>query len=228
MKEIIFIFLMSYNLCSAQSSTLATDIFKLLNHSRTKPKEFLDKYKLGLQKYQPKYIRILITAKPIAAAVWDKNLAEMCRAEVDENDLNTAYKGKNELCGGSSGQYSGSNAQSPLEYLCNMYTNINDKRYKYFGLYYNKNKENGMSFHWGMSCERDKKEFFYNEILDTSSVDFNLLNTAAEIDYMTADEKKMVQEINFVRKYPFIYAKIIAGYLAKKSKSYSELEKAWN
>ena len=33
----------------------------------------------------------------------------------------------------------------------------------------------------------------------------------------------MVQEINFVRKYPDVYAKIIATYLAKESKSYSGL-----
>lgn len=203
----------------AQSSKLASEIFNLINEARTKPQQFLKSHQTAIEKYESKYINILKTAKPIPAVIWDKGLEAMAKASVDDNNLNPTYKGKNELCGQSSGTSSASFQQEAISFVCDIYTNINNKTYKYIGIYYNKDKNNGYSFVWGKSCDKEKVKFTFNEKIDSSAVDFKSLNTAANVNYMNAAEKRMVLEINFVRKYPKIYAKIIAKHLAEESKS---------
>ncbi|MBN4072976.1 hypothetical protein JYT74_02935 [Crocinitomix catalasitica] len=212
-------FLLISNLVYCQSTKLTLDILELINQSRTNPEKFLADNSLEIKKHQPKYINILGNAKPIPAVLWDKGLEEMAKSVVDSNNLNPIYKGVNEICGRSGGSRSGTLSKTPIEYVCDIYTNINDRSYKFIGIYFNKQKNNGYSFQWGKACDREKVEFFFNEKIDSSSVDLKILNTAAKADYMTEQEKRMVFEINFVRKHPRIYSKIISKYLSEKSNS---------
>jgi len=55
--------------------------------------------------------------------------------------------------------------------------------------------------------------------IDTSTINFDELNTAAESRYMTAEERQMIKELNFVRKYPQVYAGIVANYLIEQRNS---------
>lgn len=49
--------------------------------------------------------------------------------------------------------------------------------------------------------------------IDSSKVNFKMLNTGANCSYMNADEIEMLKEINFARCYPEIYSKVIANSL---------------
>ena len=221
MKKIIIasMFLFIYNLTYCQSNNLALEILELINESRTNPEKFLADYGLEIKKHQPKYLNILINAKPISDVLWDKGLEEMAKSKVEYNSLNPKYKGNNKMCGKSSGTSSGSTSKTALEYICDIYTNVNDKSYKFIGIYFNKDKNNGYSFIWGITCDREKAKFSFNEVIDSSNIDFKSLNTAINSDYMNKQEKRMIFEINYVRKYPKIYSKIIAKYLSDKSNS---------
>ncbi|MEO1053351.1 MAG: CAP domain-containing protein [Bacteroidota bacterium] len=226
MRQTLVVFVLAFvpHLICGQSNELTSEVFDLINQSRTNPKQFLADYEAEIKKYEPKYISILKNAKPIPAAIWDEGLEAMARSVVDNGSLNPIYKGENKLCGKSSGSRSGTSVRTPLEYVCWFYTNINIKQYKYIGLHYNKRRNNGYSYYWGKSCEREKVEFSFTEKIDSSGVDLKSLNTAAKVDYMTPAEKRMVFEINFVRKYPKVYAQIIAKHLSDDSNSTWGLE----
>ncbi len=59
--------------------------------------------------------------------------------------------------------------------------------------------------------------FTNSEKIDTTSVDFDLINTGKNVDYMNEDEKSMLREINFVRAYPKVYAQFVSLFLAAES-----------
>lgn len=212
-------FFLLLNTTFGQSQSFTTEIFELINQSRTNPKQFLADYETDIQKYQPKYINILKNAQPIPPAIWDKGLEAMAKSAIDDGNLNPIYKGENKLCGFSSGQSSGTFTRSAIQHICSIYTNINNRSYKYIGLHFNPSKNNGYCFYWGKSCEREKITFTYNEKVDSSKVDFGSLNTASKVSYMNTAEQRMVLEINFVRKYPKVYAQIISAYLSDRSES---------
>ena len=214
------IFVLVFSQCTlAQRSPLVKEIIVLINESRTNPKGFLEKHKDEIVKYQPRYIGILEKCKPIPAVIWDKGLEAMAKSAIDQENLNPKYQGENKLCGFSSGTRRGTYAVKPIEFVCDVYTNINDKSYKYIGIYYNKDNNNGLNFQWGKSCEREKIEFSFTENIDSAGIDFNALNTAKNSTYMNEAEQQMVMELNYVRKHPKIYAKIIAKYLSDRSSS---------
>lgn len=203
---------------SAQSSVLARDIFNRLNEARVSPARFLEKYKTKIQKYNPKYVSVLEKAQVLDSVRWDVALENMSKEVVEFGTLRPIYKGANKMCGRSSGNSSGRLPKDPLEYVCELYTNVHDKDYQFIGLYFNSRKD-GYAFYWGKSCIIERKKFTYDEKVDTTEVDFELLNTGVDADYMTASEKKMLQEINFVRAYPKVYAQLIALYLSDMSRA---------
>lgn len=219
MKAFIFSLLLLFSICSfGQSNELAKKVFSLINEARNNPKAFFIKHKTNIEKFNPQYAKFLSTQKSIKAVLWDNGLEAMAKSSVEEKNLNPIYKGKTEMCGSSSGKGSGNHSTDPLYYVCDFYTNVHDADYKYFAIYFNKNNTS-FSFQWGISCEREKAKFIFIEKIDTSSVNFEKLNTGKSATYLTPVEKQMLQEINFARAYPKVYAKIISKYLADESNS---------
>ncbi len=219
MKAFIFSLFQLFSLCSfGQSSELAKTVLALVNEARNNPKAFLTKHKSGIEKFNPQYAKFLATQKPTNGVLWDSGLEAMAKSSVEEKNLNPTYKGKNKLCGQSAGKGSGNHSSDPLYYVCDFYTNVHDADYKYFGIYFNKTNT-AFSFQWGISCEREKAKFVFTEKIDTSSVNYDKLNTGKSATYLTPVEKQMLLEINFARAYPKVYAKIISKYLANESNS---------
>jgi len=72
---------------------------------------------------------------------------------------------------------------------------------------------------WGQSNAKASGVTIPKINIDTSSINFDELNTAAESWYMTTEERQMVRELNFVRKYPQVYAGIVAQYLTEQQNS---------
>lgn len=70
------------------SKQLTQKVFETLNHARTQPLDFLQKYRSELEKGQPKFIRILETSAPLNSILWDEGLAEMARVKVIQHNLN--------------------------------------------------------------------------------------------------------------------------------------------
>jgi len=226
MSKLIFkiTLLLLSNICLSQNSEMAKKVFALINEARTNPTVFSKKYKSSIEKLNPKYSKFLISQKSIKNAIWDSGLEEMARSTVEAHNLNPTYKGKNKLCGNSSGSGSGSNSKDPLYYVCSIYTNVHDIDFKYFGFYFN-DKTTAYSFQWGINCERENIKYEFKGIVDTSSVNFEKLNTGKSVTYLSDVEKRMLAEINFVRAYPKIYAKVISKYLSDESKSPFGLKK---
>jgi len=202
----------------AQNSKMAKEVYTLINEARTSPASFLDKYRSNIEKYNPKHLQLLSKAQPIETIKWDDGLEIMGKAVIENGNLNPIYKGNNLICGKSSIRGSKKKIADPLEIVCYNYLKVHSKDYKYIGLYFNASNTD-YSLQWGRSCNREKIKFSYTEKIDTSKVNFRSLNTAANSNYMDVIEKKMMLEINFVRAYPKIYAKIVMQYLASKSKS---------
>lgn len=216
-------FLFFAQLCLGQGTDLGSQVVTLINEARTNPTGFLEKYKAKIEAYNPKYAAKLKTAKPINKIILDEGLREMAKSAVEKGDLNPVYAGKNKLCGQSQGQREGSISKDPLEYVCEFYTNTHDKNYCYFGIYFNK-ANTKCCYYWGASCETEKIQYKFTEKIDLKSVDFNKINTGKNAAYLSEVEKKMLLEVNFVRAYPKIYAKLVAEYLSNESASWGGLE----
>lgn len=204
MRTIICIFLglNIYSLLGQNVGNYKTFI-DVINEARTQPQAFLKKYQEDLK--GSKLAPILKTMKPIEKIAWDEGLYQMCLQEVN-GKLSPAYKGKNKVCGYSGGKGSGDEL-IPIEVVESYYTNVIDPDYAYFGMCTQKDK---YVIYWGSKCEKTKYTFTFNEAIDSSKVVFSNLRTADKETYLTAEEKEMIKEINFVRAYPKVYAKIIA------------------
>ena len=201
----------------AQQDALAKEILKQVNAARTSPANFLKANREAISENEPKYILLLEKAKALPAITWETGLETMAKANVESNQLSPKYKGSLDLCGYAGGQSSGSLEADAISYICSFYTNVHDPDYRYLGLYFNK-AHSKYAFYWGISCEKTLVPFSYDGMVDSSGVDFGRLNTGKNESYLTAVEKRMIFEINFVRAYPKVYAQIIARYLDDESK----------
>ncbi len=219
----LLFFLAATPFAHAQTA-LAAQIFNLANEARTNPKAFLKAHRTELEKISTPYIAVLEKAQPMPKMAWDEGLVTMAKSKVENNNLNPDYKGKNTLCGMSSGSNSGSLSKNALSYVCDVFNNVHDEDNLFFGAYANKTLT-GYSFVFGATCLTKKVEYAYDKKVDTSAVNFAKLNTAKNEKYMTEVEAKMIAEINFVRAYPKVYATIILHYLSEKSKSSFGLDK---
>lgn len=138
----------------------------------------------------------------------------MAKSQVEQKQLNPSYTGTTTMCGHSSGK--GTGQHELLEYITIFGSNLHDTDYHWFGFYSNA-KKTEYSYFMGLTCERTKVSYRYNQPIDTSTVDFKRLNTAASVSYLTTLEKQMVAEVNFVRAYPKVYAQLVKKYLNDQS-----------
>ncbi len=220
MKTKTFIILFALSVCSitsfAQQPTgKAKEIFDLINEARTNPKTFLTKHKTSVGTYKPKLIPILEKSSPVSKTMWDEALAQNCKQRV-YGALNPEYKGTNKMCGSTNGSGSGYSDKNALWFICDFYAHLLDEDDIYFGFYVD---EKGHAYSWGKTCDSQKKYVFeFKKTIDSSKVDFKKINTAAGENYLTAMDKEMIKEINFVRQYPSVYADIISKHLAEESK----------
>ena len=205
----------------SQPNGKAYELINLINDARSNPVSFSAKYQKQIEEYEPKFINILKNSSPINEIIWDKDLVVNCKERVYGN-LNPEYKGVNELCGTSTGYGKGFDNKSALSFLCGSYTHIMDEDDAFLGFY---SDSNGHTIMWGKTCERKKIIFEFNEVIDSSKVDFKRLKTGANELGINSMDKEMIKEINFVRQYPKVYASIIANYLSNESKSWWGLNK---
>lgn len=198
----------------AQSTPFAKEVVQLINQARTAPMDFLAAHEDFLLEHQPLFIDQLLRSSAIAPAVWDEALADMARDIVKNGNLNPAYEGGHELCGFSQSRYNGNTYTQAMQFVLLTFQNVHNPDCAYIGLYMN-----GESYclQWGVSCERTTVNFTASDIMDTSQVDFDRLNTAKHTSYLNAAERAMIREINFARAYPQEYAQLVALYLETSS-----------
>ncbi|MDP1817535.1 MAG: hypothetical protein Q8K92_23955, partial [Leadbetterella sp.] len=221
-KHFIFSFLFFAQNCIGQGTDLASQVVSLINEARINPSGFLEKHRTKIEAYNPKYAARLKTAKPITKVVLDEGLREMAKSAVEKGDLNPVYAGKNTLCGESNGRSEGDISKDPLHYVCEFYTNTQDNNYRYFGMYFNKSNTK-CCYYWGVTCEQDRIDYKFAEKIDFTSVNFDKINTGKNAAYLSEVEKKMLLEVNFVRAYPKVYAKLVQEYLSKESDDWEGL-----
>ena len=216
---ILLLFCVSSLGIQAQESQAAQLLFELINEARTQPKQFLTRYRTETKHSNAKFDR-LASNEAIEAIKWDKGLEKMAKTRVETGHSNPIYKGKNTICSVSGGFQSGSpfKEREKYDYLQSFLSNMLDADNIYVGFYFNK-QTTKFAFYFGGTCQPKKIKYTFEETIDSSMVDFDRLNTAKEVDYMTEMEKRMLLEINFVRAYPKVYAKIIQQQLAARSQS---------
>jgi uncharacterized protein YkwD len=220
MRNQILLFLL-FSACAesfGQASTMAREIFKVINEARTDPKTFLSRYQNAIEKINPAYIEFLRTAEALNAVTWDSGLEAMAKTVVENGALDPAYNGKATYCGFSWGNGSGNIKKESLNYVIDLYPNVHGPDYAAFAIYFNAAKT-GFSYQWGRSCTQKKMEFPAPPAIDTSKVNFFRLNTGLNATYMQSDEKRMLLEINFVRAHPSVYALLVEQYLHDQSQS---------
>lgn len=205
-------------LAHGQKSTMAREVFMLINEARTAPKAFLAKNESLIDEIKPGYSEFLREVEPLTPVAWDDALEDMARRVVENGSLNPVYNGSTEYCGFSWGNGAGNIKKERLSYVIDLFSNVHGPDYKSFGIYFNAAKT-AFAYHWGRSCTQTKMNFPAPEKIDTTDVNFFRLNTATNASYMRADEKRMLVEINFVRFYPKTYAFLVAQYLHLKSES---------
>lgn len=211
---------------AAQPSGKAAEVFALINEARTQPQAFLAKYEADLEELDCGLLDLLADASPIEKAIWDEGLAVMAKKEAG-GELEPDYAGKNAFCGTASSAGSG-RIQDALTYLCDFHTLVLDSDYRFFGIYLQtdvKNDDESGAYYWGIACDRLRLPFVWEGRVDTSKVDFKSLQTADQASYMTRFDQEMVREINFVRRYPTVYADVVARYLQKESLRWGGLSK---
>lgn len=222
---LIFCMLLVYPIISSaqQATGKAKEIFDLINEARTNPQTFLAKHKTSISKYEPKLIPMLEKSSPMSKVIWDDELARNCR-QVVYGTLNPEYKGTNKMCGSTNGKGSGYSTKEAIYFVCDFYIHILNEADVYFGFYID---EKGHAYSWGKTCEPQKRyPFEFKETIDTSKVDLKKINTAANEKGLTAMDKEMIKEINFVRQYPLLYANIISKQLADEAMLRGGLSKA--
>lgn len=218
-----FILLLNIQLIYAQSSPQAREVFSLINMAREKPKEFLNQYRVELNRLAPKFIKLLEQATPIQKVIWDTGLESMTKAAVEGN-LDPTYPGSmNGFYLSSSGSGSNSAGLNSIDLICGFYSIVNDPASSHFAIY---TTRNSYAFQWGHSRTiNSKRSYVYNRSPDSSRVDFNMLHTARREIYMSEFDRLMIREINFARMYPSVYADIVGVYMANKSKEWNGLSR---
>ncbi|MCE3296397.1 MAG: uncharacterized protein K0R65_2111 [Crocinitomicaceae bacterium] len=209
----------------SREQKLVSDYFALVNELRQTPQAFAVKYNSYLEDY-PEFKEALKSQKKLPAFTFDQKLTANMTRLLGGRYTEADFDG---ICG-----MSGAQAQLDIEDFNNKEeirelffeileeegTNIFDPSQVKMGIDAKISGETAeMRFIYGTSCDIQKlrQTFTSTEKPDTSKVDFTQLNTAKNVTYLTAYEKQMVQEINFVRCYPKEYAAIVALRLSERS-----------
>lgn len=209
----------------SREQKVVNEYLALLNELRQNPTAFTNRYDKELEDY-PEFKVVLKSQKKLPAFAFDKkltaNLTRLLGGRYTESDFDG-------ICGmsGSQAEFDVENfddKQEILEYFFEILeeegTTIFDPSQVKIGIDAKITGGTvGMRFIYGASCDIKslRQTFNATEKIDTSKVDFAKLNSAKKITYLTASEKQMVQEINFVRCYPKEYAAIVAAELGKRS-----------
>lgn len=241
MKYTFFVYMK--NLCllmalffafSLQSQTLEQkirdEVMKLANELRTNPKTFAAKYAETIDDTELQ--KEIAESKILGPILLDEKLSKNAK---------TFFAGKYSLddlkgyCGisGSFQAYDKEDLvtteelhESILEEIIEEFSNLIDPSNFKMGIHVEEGKEIILTLIYGQSCDIAslKKEFVFEQKVDSSSVVFSKINTAKNEVYLSANEKELIKEINYVRQYPKVYAQIISQYMAEKSKKNGGLE----
>lgn len=197
----------------------AKEVFDLINMARVQPSVFLSKYRTAITECSPQFVKILEQAKPIEKVTWDPGIEAMQKEKVTKGTLNPSYPGKmNGFTLSSSGSRSTTSLSSveSIKIICGFYSIINDAAHSHFAIFI----QNGSyGFQWGRSNTiNTNKPYVYSAAANLSGLDFDMLNTAKNEAYMKSFEQAMIQEVNFARMYPVVYADIVGEFMQEKSK----------
>lgn len=209
----------------SREQKLVSDYLALINELRQDPQAFATKYTPQLEDY-PEFKEALKFRKKLPAFSFDQkltaNMTRLLGGRYTESDFDG-------ICG-MSGAQAGFDIENFadkqeildlfLEILEGESTTIFDPSQIKIGIDAKITGESvEMRFLYGTSCDLKglRQGFTSTEKIDTSRVDFAKMNSAKKAAYLTAYEKQMVQEINFVRCYPKEYAAIVAAELSKRS-----------
>lgn len=210
----LLVCLLGFNQLKAQPSGLQAAVFEFANQARTKPTQFLAEHEAYFAILKPAYINVLRNAEPVPALDWDESLAQMAEMEYND-DPKKGYYGNNDLCTFVTGQtgypWPRNNA---LFYLGSFYRYLHDEAYSHIGFHAS---DKAFIFSLGQKCGAAGLSYRFEGVLDTANIDFGVLDTGAGKSYLSDNEKMMIREINFVRRYPRVYAAIIGLQLENES-----------
>lgn len=191
-----------------QRQPMSVEVMKLLVEARTQPAAFLKNHKAELDDAPDEFIKALQAGKALPAPVWDTGLEAWCKAKVETGDLNPDIPSKNATCGSAAGMQSNTGGFNALGIVLDFHNNLLDPNCQYFAMYFDA-KVRSYWFCWGYRCDKVKEPFSFTGKVDSSKVDFTRINTARDAKYLSAEEKRMVLEINFARAYPKVYAQVV-------------------
>lgn len=221
---ILFLFLQQFN---AQSiPNLQTRIFNEVNILRKNPAFYYQKHKNLFDKEKSAAVFFRFVGATFELS-WSDSLFMEAKNAVLSNYKSDGSFRKN-FCGSSGFGASHQIEDSViLKFIVKNYTTLLSTDYNAIGIYAeSKNQGSNMEGQFyktsyafiGTQCHFKPRKYSYPAaifVIDSSQIDFKMLNTGAEAPYMNTQEKAMLKEINFARCYPKIYAKVIANHLIK-------------
>ena len=218
---------------NAQSlPNLQTRIFNEANILRKNPALYYQKYKNLFDKEKNAAVFFRFVG-PTFELSWSDSLHMEAKNAVLTNYKSDGSFRKN-FC-----RHSGFGASHQMEdsvilkFIVKNYTTLLSTDYNVIGIYAeskNQGANNEGQFYKtsyasiGTQCHFKPRKYSYPAatfVIDSSQIDFKMLNTGAAAPYMNAQEKAMLKEINFARCYPKIYAQVMANHLIKFGKKLS-------
>jgi uncharacterized protein YkwD len=229
---IFFMFLYCQQLIAQPLPNLQRRIFNEANLLRKNPALYYKKHKdlFDKDKSAAGFFRFV---GPTADLIWSDSLHNEAKNALITNHKSDG-KFKKSFC-----QSSGFGAIHRIEdsvvikFIIENYTTLLSTDYNAIGIYSEneKKRSNNEDYFYkssyayiGRQCHFKTKKYRYPAetfVVDSNKIDFEMLNTGANVNYMNAQEKEMLKEINFVRCYPKIYAKVIANYLINRGNNLS-------
>jgi hypothetical protein len=202
---------------------LQTRIFKESNALRKDPAGYYKKYKklFDAKKNASVFFQFV---KPETPLIWSDSLYnEAKNAMLSNYKFDSKYT--KSFCGSA-----GFGANHKLEdstvinFVIENYTTLLSTDFQAIGIYAKKEKYSSANDTYyiysyafiATKCGVPIRRYSFPGTMckiDSSKVNFKMLNTGVNCTYMSADEKEMLKEINFARCYPEIYSKIIANSL---------------
>ncbi|MFL5765933.1 MAG: CAP domain-containing protein [Bacteroidia bacterium] len=231
MKRLLKIFLAFILFSSSvvgQNSVIQNKIFSEINALRKNPNGYYKKYKSFFDKDKNAII-FFKHAIPVFSLAWSDKLFQAAKDESLSNYKGNTDKYTNGYCGSAGfGGSSSTEDSTDLNIIFENYTTLLSTDFHAIGIYaekkeelYGKSKYKMLTSYAfiGTDCKVKSQSYSFpgkKVIIDSTTVDFVKINTAANANYLIENEKIMIREINFARHYPNIYAQIISNWLVAK------------
>lgn len=217
-------FLLNALLSSAQLKLNKSEeeFVALVNEARTNPRKFALKHNEFLTSSAPKFLKLLSTAQPLPVLEVSEELCATA-SKAWAGDLNPPFPSE-KFCGAASGRASG--RWKTIDRVAMYYSNVMSPEYTHLGICIKMESGQEKSVvYWSKLCsfEAPKVEVTFTGVIDSSRVDFKKINTGIDASFMSAKERAMLKEINFVRCYPKVYAEIIFKEIADQSTTWQGL-----